>query len=525
VSDQPKDPLAEAKLSKEAAKDLAIVAKGGAIQVVGQILQRSLSFLFASVVVRALGVAASGVYRQVAQTLTLAGQLGLLGFNFAAMRWIARSRAAGEPGGVKGATHVAVFGTLISSAVVFIGLMVLAGPIGATFGDSAAKDAEFARLIRLGAAYVPLFGLLQVYRYCTQAYKTMVPSVIAGNIVQPAVRFILGLVLILAGFEVAGVVVTLVASMGVGAVVAYWYYRRLLTEKERAAEPVRKTGEMVRFSMAQAGASLLGVQSLGLGILLLGIISNDAAVGVFGIALSLQGPANVFLGGIVNIWAPMVSDLHEKGEMDRLGSLYKTINRWIATFSFPVAAVLIIEPDLFVRLFAGKEVSGNLIGDATAAVAILAVGNIFYTGTGPTGYVLSMTGRPGVNFVNSIIGVALYIALGIIVVPDHGVVGMAIVDSVVTALMNSVRVIQAKALVGIQPFGRTFYKPVVATLAGAAVLFPLSFFTDDHAWLEIAGITVATLVYLLVLKLLGLDPEELLVWERIRKRAFKRGRG
>jgi O-antigen/teichoic acid export membrane protein len=475
-------------------------------------------------VVRALGLAASGIYRQVAQTLTLAGQLGLAGFNFAAMRWVARSRAAKDPGGVKGAAHVAVAGSLVASTIVFAALLLLAKPIGGVFGDDPTRAEEFTRLIRLGALYVPLFSLMQVYRYCTQAYKTMVPSVIAGNIVQPAARFVLGLALILAGFKVAGVVITLWVSMGIGAAVSYWYYRRLLTESERSATPVYKVGEMVRFSLPQAGASLLGIQSLGIGIILLGIISNDAAVGIFGVALSLQGPANVFLGGIVNIWAPMVSDLHERGAMDRLDSLYKTINRWIATFSFPVAAALIIEADLFVRLFAGNEIRGDRLSDAAAAVAILAVGNIFYTGTGPTGYVLSMTGRPGVNFVNSIVGVILYVVLGILVVPDHGVVGMAIVDSFVTALVNGVRVIQAKTIVGVQPFGRTFYKPVVATLAGAAVLWPWSLFADDKALLEVAGIAVSALVYLVVLKLLGLDPEEQHVWQSIRVKAFRRGR-
>lgn len=41
--------------------------------------------------------------------------------------------------------------------------------------------------------------------------------------------------------------------------------------------------------------------------------------------------------------------------------------------------------------------------------------------------------------------------------------GMAIVDAVVTALLNIARVIEGKVLVGVQPFGRTFFKPVVAT--------------------------------------------------------------
>jgi hypothetical protein len=92
-------------------------------------------------------------------------------------------------------------------------------------------------------------------------------------------------------------------------------------------------------------------------------------------------------------------------------------------------------------------------------------------------------------------------------------------------LINSVRVVQAKMLVGIQPFGKTFYKPVVATLAGAAVVFPWSFFADDDVLLEVAGIAIGAVVYLVALKALGLDPEERHVWDRIRKRAFKKGRG
>ena len=193
------------------------------------------------------------------------------------------------------------------------------------------------------------------------------------------------------------------------------------------------------------------------------------------------------------------------------------INRWIATFSLPVFAALIIEPDLFVRLFAGSEGQG-----AESVVVLLAIGNIFYTGTGPTGYVLSMTGRPGVNFINSLVSVSLYIALGIWLVPEHGVVGMAVVDLIVTALVNGARVIEAKILVGVQPFGRTFYKPVVATLGGAAVLLLWQLVPGDSIPVEIAGIVVASFAYIVILARLGIDPEERHVFDRIKKRAIKR---
>ena len=510
----------ERRLSTEAAADIGVVAKGGAVQLVGQVLQRMSSFVFGMVFVRILDEVTYGLYRQVAQVLTNASQLGLAGFNYAGMRFITRARARGDHAAVKGTIRIALAGSGFASFVVFGLLMLFAETVGSWFGQSAADEAEFARFVRLGAAHVPLFALLQVLRYSTQAYKTMVPSVVAGNIVQPVVRFVLGVALILAGFSVAGAVVSLTISMGVAAAVAGWFLMRMLTEQERAVAPRAQPGPVVRFALPQAGASLLGIQTLGLGILLLGIMSSDRATGLFAIALSLQGPGNVFLGGIVNIWAPVVSDLHEKGEIERLGSLYKTINRWIATFSFPVFAALILEPDVFVDLFSGGRFPAE---DAALIVVLLAIGNIFYTGTGPTGYVISMTGHPSVNFVNSVISVAMYIGLGILVVPEHGAVGMAAVDLGVTAFINTLRVIEARFLVGIHPFGRTFFKPVVATLVGAVVLLASRAVTDDNTWLEAGAIVVAAVAYILTLKLLGLDEEERHVWNRIRKRAFKRG--
>jgi O-antigen/teichoic acid export membrane protein len=508
----------EKRLSVEAAGDINVVVKGGAVQLAGQVSQRLLSFAFGAIFTRLLGASAYGLYRQISQILANGSQIGLAGFNYGAMRFITSARARGDHGAVKGTLRTSLLASGFASVIVFFVLLIFAEDIARAFGDSAEQQADFARLIRLGAAYVPLFALLQVMRYATQAYKTMVPSVIAGNLVQPIARFVLGIALLVAGFQVGGAVVGLTISVGIAAVVAAFFLRRMLTAEERAATPTTQMGPLVRFSLPQAGASLLGIQTLGLGILLLGALSTDRAAGLFAIALSLQGPGNVFLGGIVNIWAPVVSDLHEKGEMGRLDSLYKTINRWIATFSLPVFAALILEPDVFVDLFAGSKADG-----AEPVVVLLAIGNIFYTGTGPTGYVISMTGHPTVNFINSAISVALYLGLGLLVVPEHGVVGMAAVDLGVTAFINILRVIEAKVIVGVQPFGRNFFKPVVATLVAAASLLASRMVTDDNTWLETGAIAVGAAVYLVALRALGLDEEERHVWNRIRKRAFKRG--
>jgi O-antigen/teichoic acid export membrane protein len=514
-------------LTKDQAGDVSTVAKGGAVQVAGQISQRMLSFLFSAIAFRGLGPVNYGLYRIVVQVLTIAGQVGLAGYNYAAMRWIARARAGENPGGVKGAARVATTGAVIGSVLVSVALLGFAEPIMRMVGSAADVD-QLADLLRIGVIYVPLFAMMQVLRYCTQAYKTMVPSVVAGNIVQPAFRFVFGTAILVLGAFVwessrqaltLAVILVLAISYGVGAVVARWYFSQMMSDEERASTPHSEPGAMTKFALPQAGASLLGIQTLGLGILMLGRYAGPEEVAAFAIALSLQGPANVFLGGIVNIWAPMVSDLHERGDMARLGSLYKTINRWIFTFSFPVTLSLLIVPEFYVRLYAGEQGT-----TAASVVAVLAIGNLFYTGTGPTGYVISMTGHPHINFINSALSVIVYVALGALVVPEHGVLGMAAVDAGVTAAVNTVRVLQAKRLVGLQPYGATFYKPVVAGLAGGAVLLGVRLAWGTSIPTSVAGLVAGAIVYLVALKLLGLDEEERVVLDGIRRRISPSGR-
>lgn len=513
----------DAGLTREAAGDVRMVVRGGAVQIAGQVIQRSLRFLFGAVAARILLPAGFGRYRKVVQILAIAAQIGLAGFNYAAMRSIARARARGDHGGVLGAVRVGMSGAVTSSLVVFAVLLLGAEAIAEQFYTDPGKQGDFAALLRLGAAYAPLFALMQVLRYCTQAYKTMVPSVMAGNIVQPAVHFAIGVTVLVVTASVAGAVTSLVVSVGLGAGLAGFYFLRLLTPEERGATPRARIGEMVRFALPQGGSSLLGIQNLGLGVIVIGlVVESDRAVGLFAIALALQGPGTTFLGGIVNIWAPVVSDLYERGELARLASLYQTITRWVATFSFPVSAALILEPDLFGRLYGGGRAEA-----AAPVIAILAAGNFFYTGTGPTGYVISMTGRPGVNFANSVVAVAAYGGFGAWAVARYGVVGMAVVDALVTALVNSARVVEAKILVGVQPFGRAFLKPVVATLVGAGVLLAWRLVPGDGSLLEVAGIVVAAMVYVAVLRLLGLNAEERYVLDRMKARvagSLRRGR-
>lgn len=512
----PEEPPAPAK---GAVADARTVAKGGGIQVIGQFANKVLTFVFVAVAVRILGASGYGLYREVFQILTIATMIAAGGFPYAALRYVARARALKDHGAVRGAARATLIGTAAVSAVVVLVIVAGSHQLASAFADSASDRSELMRLLMIGVAFVPMYGIMQVLRSCTQAYKTMVPSVMIGNVVQPLSRMLVGIAVLLIGFGVAGAVSALVLSAALSMVAGFWYFHRLLTAEERSARPKIELGPVIRFSIPQAGVSLFSTSSLGIAIIILGVFGSDRAVGLYGIAQALQLAGNMFLTSIVAIFSAVVVGLYEKGETARLQSIYQTTNRWVATFGFPVLTALIVFPSFFARALGGSDALA-----ASTLIPILAVGNLFYVGTGPCGYLLSMTGRPGVNLVNSVTSVLLYIGLGIWLVPIYGAVGMAIVDLVVTVLVNSARAVEIRILMGVHPFGRSFVKPVAATLAAGLCLFAWSRLVPQSFVLQITGLAVFGLVYLGILRVLGVDPEERDIYDAIKARLFRRSK-
>ncbi|MFN2489956.1 MAG: oligosaccharide flippase family protein [Actinomycetota bacterium] len=506
-------------LSGQGASDVATAAKGGVIQIVGQVTARGLLFIFVAVATRVLGLVGFGLYRTVFQILNIAGLFAPGGFNFAAVRFIARARALKDHPGVRGAAHVSIGGAALVAGVTAIAIYLGAERLASLVVDSASRQAQVAHYLRLGSAYIPLYSVMQVLRSCTQAYKTMVPSTLIGQVILPVGRLVLGIAALLAGYAVAGAVASLVISAGISMLAGFLYFGRMLGIEEKRAKPRHDVGPILRFAIPQAGVNSLGVQALGLSIVILSLLGTPRDVGLFAIALSLQGVGSVFLTGIVSIFSPMVVDIYERGEIRRLELLYQTINRWVATFSFPVFVALMVVPDLFTRALGG---AGGL--KASSIVVILALGNLFFVGTGPCSYLISMTGKVVLNFWNSLIAVILYIALGVWLVPRYGAVGMAVVDALVTALINSARVIEGKVLIGVQPFGRSYIKPVAATLVAAATLLLARAVAPDGTPTDIAALGAAGVAYLVTLRALGIDAEERHVWELLRSKARRKKR-
>lgn len=506
---------------RTSAADLRVMVKGGAIQFVGFGVNRLANLVFVAITVRFLGPAGYGLYRQVAQLLQMIGNMGPGGFDVTGLRWIAKARASNDPGAVRGAARVAFTGSTVVSLSLGLAVFLSATWIARGFADSPADVGIMVELLQLGAAFVPLYALMQVVRFACQGFKTNVPSVVAGNVVQPVSLIVVSIGGLALGWGVHGLIIGLMASAALGLVTAIWFFNRIRTRDEKTIAAGSQVGPMVRFAIPQWGVTLFRVGGLGPHLVLLGLLSSDLDVGLFAIGNSLQGLALIFPQAILSLWGPMVADLHERGEMDRLGALYQTVTRWMASFSFLFIAALIIQPEFFVHLLGGGQAS-----DSALLTSILALGTLFTVATGPCGAVITMTGYPTVNLANSVVGLVLYIGAAVWLLPRYGALGMALIDAGMAFLMNMARVLEAKFLAGIQPYSRNFLKPVGATLASGAVLFGWRFLPWEGFLWVLPGLLLAGVVHFGVLWAAGIDPEDRFVWERTvaKLRAARPGR-
>ena len=96
---------------------------------------------------------------------------------------------------------------------------------------------------------------------------------------------------------------------------------------------------------------------------------------------------------------------------------------------------------------------------------------------------------------------------------------MAWVDAAITASLNLTVVLEGRLLVGVHPFGRSFLKPLSATVTFAIFLL-LVWRTILGTGLAIdgLGLILGVAIYVGVLVKLGMDAEERYVWGRIKQR-------
>jgi O-antigen/teichoic acid export membrane protein len=494
-------------------QDVVTIARGGSIAFVGRLFSMALGYVLAAILARGLGAGDYGLFVIGFSLVNLIGSFSILGLNRGTVRFVALYRGIGDRGRELGTFRASLAIVLLSGLVSAGLLVVLAEPLAEVLNT----PSEFANYLWGFACWIPLWALIYQLAAAIEALKRLEYRAIIVDVGWPLMRVLLSGGVLLAGGRLVGVVgANLVASVIALVLVGLSVYRLFFRELRgvHAVSPVR---QLLIFSLPVMLFNLLNISQNQIEIYLLAALCSSEATGIFNVAARTSVLTVAFLEGLGFIFSPFVSDLTNRRQVTELKSLMSTVTRWSFMFGLPISLAMILFSRPILHIF------GNAFVEAVPALIILSIAQLINAATGPVGVILTMSGHPNLNLLDSILTLGLNIVLNVLLIPPLGILGAAIGSGIATSLVNLLRTLQVLLVLRIWAYDRQFVKPLIAAAVAAGITYVAVVARGlGSEWLNLGvGLGILGVVYVGGILVLGLSQSDVLILKTLRERVFR----
>lgn len=380
-----------------------------------------LSLLTNIVLARALGPATFGQYAFVMALLTVLVIPVSAGIPQLLTRELASYSHAGEWDFYQGTLRTALQWVLASSSLVILAYLI-AGPISGVVPDTGKWG-----LIGTVVVLVPLYGLNAVRNGTIRGLGFPALAEIPGQFIQPVLLLACLASLWWAGDLTAKLALHVqVAVSAIGFGVGSFLLMRIQPSAAAGVEPRYQRKQWVASLLPFTFISVIGSTTAQLGIVLLGILGSDAAVG--GLRVAERGAQLVALPlALMNmVISPQIVRTWREGDRDSLQRLARQSSRGAFMIALPVGLGLIAFGRQIITLAFGSDYRDI----AYAPMVILVIGQVINVAIGSCGMLLMMSGHERVTLRGQAAGLLMSILLAIFLIPPFQALGAAIAATV-----------------------------------------------------------------------------------------------
>lgn len=490
--------------------NIGLIVKNAGIDTIGTAFNIVFMFAASVVITRTIGVDLFGKYSLSNSIFQVLGVFSVFGLDTGVVKLTSKYNARQDAMSVKGSLASAII--LSAGLGTILALVVIAlSPVLASRVFT--KVEGISLILRVHIIALPFYALMMVINGYTQGLKTLKYSVLVELAARPVIRLCAVVLLFLVGLRLFAVLFGGIFSYVMAALVAFYFARKISPFAFNRTQAKYVTNELFFYSIPLVFARFMSVIIARSNTILVGYFRDPTSTGLFGAAITLSPFVSRSLLSFAKIFAPVISEIWERGEMRELERIFKTVSKWIFSLGFPVFLIfMLFSPSLLL-------VFGSDFKQAAMALRLLAVGEIINAVVGPVGHVLTMTGRQKLNLVNSIALAGLNIVLNIIMIPRWGISGAALATAISLSLINIVRVVQVKMIYGFTPFRPDIVKPFGAGAVTAGIFYLLIRhlrWEDLPHTILLCGAFIV--VYIVLLYSFGLKEEKQVVMDILRRR-------
>jgi len=478
------------------------IFKGAGIVFAGVVLELVVSFVAKLLIARYLGPTDYGAVSIGLKLMTATSIFVLVGLDSGVGRYLPRRDDPADRRGVlKSALEIALPVGLLAGVGLFLSADLIAVRV---FHDPAV-----APVIRVFSVVLPFAVVFRMAIGGVQGMQQSVPKVLIQNLTLPVSRFLLVAVVLLYGLgTVAAAWAYGVAYVFAGLLGAYYLVRYTPLFADAPATSMHR--ELVAFSAPlMITAAMLQVLSH-IDTFFLGYFASTTVVGVYNVVYPLAQLLTVVLSAFGFMVMPVISSLDAGDSVGEMRRTYQLSSKWILLATLPVFLVVVLFPEMVIRVTFGAEYDGGAL-----ALSVLAVGFFTHAVVGPNGNTLTSVGRTRLIMYDNIAVAATNVTLNLLLIPEYGLLGAAVATSVSYGLLNALYTYQLYGETGIQPFTAGMVRPSLIALlvVGAVYWVTTTFFTVTLPLLVVGFGAFVSLYALIVLRFGGVEEEELvLLW-------------
>ena len=482
----------------------------------GIVVGTGLRYIFQIIVARNLGAPLFGVFFLGLALFRIFGMIGELGLTQGLIRYVALYRGEGDERRVKGVIILSLKIAVTASIIIAVLLIMFSKPIA----ENLFHKIELTDILRLFALALPFATLTTMLVFPTQGFKIMRYKVLVREILEPFLRIIIVIILIMAGLSLYGAAVAYLVPIMAGAIFSFYCLKKVFPQiTDKSLKPSYEKKKLLNFSWPLLLVQFFGVSMLWLDTIILSFFKSSQEVGIFSAAQRTALLVSIIKTSFDGIFAPVISDIYNRGEIRKLSRYFQTVTKWIFTFSFPLFLLVVFFANSILSLFGPEFTQG------TYSLFILSSAWIIYAAVGSVGQIIVMSGRQKIHLINIVCVLSLNLILNLLLIPKYGITGAALATFAAISLMGLVELVQVYLFLKIQPYRIDFLKPLSAGVLSLLVLLIIAGLWSYPRSLEmiIVESLMFLIIYALVLFVLGLQEEEKIVLAKIKEIRRKTG--
>ncbi len=363
-----------------------------------------------------LGPSGFGAYASAYAWTGILAVVAVLGLTPLVIRHTVAYHAAGSRELLRGLLHRTNQAVLIASAIT-VGAAAIGGWL------LYRGRPELLTPFLVGLVLVPLVALTSLRQAAMQGLGRVVLGRLPETVIGPAVTIVLVALAYAAlghRFDAVWAISLQAAAVAGSFLLGALLLRRTLGSEVRKAPPRYETASWLRSALPLFMLNVLMAANAQVGTILLGVIDEPKAAGVFNVAFRVTIFISFVMLAASYPLSPRVARLHVEGDRLRTEQTVIRAARLVLLVSIPVAVVLVAFTPQVLSVF-GSGFEGGV-----AAVRIMAIGDLVNVLTGFGGLVLVMSGREFDLMVSAGAGSILNIALSAALIGPFGIEGAAI---------------------------------------------------------------------------------------------------